>query len=553
MLQISRNAQPFRLARLILAATAVLAPVSLASAQVAGAYTVTSILSDGSVTAAQTDPNFINPWAISVSNTAWISANGSGFNYVIPTSGVSSGMPIFKVIVPAPNGTSNGTPTGSVTTNGSSSTSFVLPNGTKANFLFATDTGTVSGWNSKLGTANAVSQIVINNSAANASYTGLTVLNTANGSFLLAPNFGAGAKVEVYDSTFKPATLAGSFTDPNLPTGYAPYSIHILNSQIFVTFAVHVQIPGAYGSAGGYNEVVAPGNGIVDIFDLTGTLVTRALTGGNLNEPWGVAFAPSTFGIYANDLLVGNFGDGIINVYDPKTYAYLGQMMDGTGKTLVYPSLWELLPAGTPVYGGTAVSGGTAGSVYFTAGLANQAHGLYAAITNDAVTMGTPAFGASVSNAVLTVAAGSSATTSVSLAPTYNFVGSVTLACAGLPVAVTCNFASPTVAVNGNTPVTVALTIATTKASAQLQPMGPASGIAFAFILPMLGLGLFSRRKAVRLTLVAVCGIALASMAAGCSSASTPKPFTPAGSQIINVTATAGANVKTIPINLIVQ
>ena len=258
---------------------------TLTEASSAQSYAVTNLISDGSVPATVTDPNFINPWAMSTSGTWWISANGSGYNYAISAA---TGAISFKVIVPAPNGTSNGAPTGSVATTGSAATAFILPNGTKASFLFSTDDGTISGWNSKLGTTNALSQIAINNATAGAVYNGLAILNTASASYLLAPNFGAGAKVEVYDQSFKPTTLAGTFTDPGLPSGYAPYGIHIINNQIYVTFAPR-------GAAPGYPETVGPGNGVVDVFDLNGNFVARAVTGGNLNEPWGVAIAPTSF------------------------------------------------------------------------------------------------------------------------------------------------------------------------------------------------------------------------------------------------------------------
>ena len=176
-----------------------------ASAQ---AFKVTNLLSDGFVPATTVDPNFINPWGVSASGNWWISAAGSGYNYVVPAAGTVA----FKVIVPlGAQPTRNGLPAGSVTTAGSSG--FLLPNGTAPSFLFSTLDGTISGWNSKLGTANALSQIVINNSSTGAAYTGLALLNTASGSFLLAPNFTTAA-VEVYDSTYRIAKLTGSFTEP---------------------------------------------------------------------------------------------------------------------------------------------------------------------------------------------------------------------------------------------------------------------------------------------------------------------------------------------------
>ena len=268
-----------------------------ATAARAQAFNVTNLLSDGSVPAVTMDPNFINPWGVSASPNWWISAAGTGYNYVVPAAATIS----FKVIVPLGAQPSvNGLPAGSVTTGGSKG--FLLPNGTAPSFLFSTLDGTISGWNGKLGTANALSQIVVNNSAAGAAYTGLALLNNADASYLLAPNFTTAA-VEVYDANYKPAKLTGSFTDPNLPANYAPYSIHVLGTQVFVAYAQRT-------STTPYRSVSAVGAGIVDVYDTTGVLTTRAITGGNLNAPWGVAFAPAHFGIYSNDLLIGNFRDG---------------------------------------------------------------------------------------------------------------------------------------------------------------------------------------------------------------------------------------------------
>ncbi len=329
-------------AKRLLRTAVIIASISAAASSCAAAqaYKVTNIISDGSVPAMATDPNFINPWAISASPTWWISAQGSGFSYVVSPAGTIA----FKVMVPAASGstTATGLPAGSVTTAGA--TGMLLPNGTKASFLFSTLDGTISGWNSKLGTANAIAQIAINNSAAKAFYPGLAILNTSSRSYILAANFGNGNAIEVYDDTFKPATLTGNFKDPNLPAGYTPFSVHVLGTQVFVAYALRT-------TTTPYDSVDGVGNGIVSVFDTSGNFVARLVTGGNLNSPWGIAFAPANFGIFSNDLLIGNEGDGLINVYDPKTYAYLGQLMDATGKSLSYEGLWELLPGGTTVTG----------------------------------------------------------------------------------------------------------------------------------------------------------------------------------------------------------
>src|SRR5580765_7697692 len=271
---------PARLLKIALALIVIAAvPVTLP----AQAYKVTNIISDGSVPAPVTDAGFQNPWAMSSSGTWWISTANTGFNYVVQSS---TGAIAFHVIVPPATGTATtgGTPAGSVTTSGASG--MVLSNGTKASFLFATLDGAIAGWNSKLGTANAVTLIAINNNSAGASDPGLAILTTGTASYILAPTFGAGAAVEVYDSSFHAPPLAGTFTDPNLPSGYAPFAIHILAGQIWVAYAQR-------STAAPYHEITGAGLGVVDVFDFNGNFVQRAVTGGNLNAPWGIAFAPA--------------------------------------------------------------------------------------------------------------------------------------------------------------------------------------------------------------------------------------------------------------------
>lgn len=517
------------------------AATAAASAQ---AYKVTNLVSDGSVPANLTDPGFINPWGVSVSSNWWISAAHSGFNYVVSPTGT---IP-FKVIVPAASGltTATGLPAGSVTTAGASG--MILPNGAKASFLFSTLDGTISGWNSKLGTAGAVAQIVITNPGA--SYPGLALLNVgATASYLLAPNFAAAA-IEVYDSNFKAARLAGAFTDPGLPSGYSPFSIHILNGQVWVAYAVRT-------ATAPYRTVDAPGNGIIDTFDQAGNFVARIVTGGNLNSPWGVAFAPASFGIFSGDLLIGNFGDGLINVYDPKTYKYLGQLFDSTGKSLAYPSLWELLPGGTPVLNSTSVSAGDTSTVYFTAGLTGEAHGLFAAITSATTSGAAPTFGFTASPSAATVTAGTPVQAIVSVAPVNGFSGTVTFTCTGLPVGASCTFSPTTVTASAAAPATTALTINTTMKTASLdRPTHP--GIFAASALPFALLLLLRRRAraAARLQVLATLalGLTAAAFIAGCADyGPVVLPYTPAGQSTVTVTATSGATKQQTNIAMTVK
>ena len=520
-----------------------------ATAQTSGAYKVTNLISDGSVTAAVTDANFINPWAISATGTWWIATAGTGYDYAIASA---TGTISFKVIVPsaaAPN-TANGFPSGSVTTGGA--TGMILPNGTKASFLFSTLDGSISGWNSKLGTANALSQVAINNSSAGASYTGLAIINTATASFIVAPNFNSG-KIEIYDSTFKSTSLAGSFTDPGLPANYSPFSVHVLNNQVYVAYALRT-------ASAPFRTVDGLGNGAVDVFDVSGNFIARIATGGNLDSPWGVALAPANFGIFGGSLLIGNFGNGMINAYAATApYAYRGQLTDGTGKPLTYASLWELLPGGTAVGNTTAVSGGDTNSVYFTAGLTNEAHGLFGQISNDTTTAGTPSYGVSATTPVLTVTDGTSVQTSINIAPTYGFTGTVTFACTGLPVAATCVFTPEQVTAVANAPVSTTVTIHTAKFTAQAQPVMHGVGrIVCAFLLPFISIPAFYRRRSPQqsglLRLVVLSGVAFASLAAavGCGNAPLPTS-TPTGSSQVVVTATSGSVTQSTTIGLTVQ
>jgi uncharacterized protein (TIGR03118 family) len=519
-----------------------------AAAQTAGTYAVTNLVSDGSVTATTMDPNFINPWGVT-NSTFWVSAQATGLSYVIPPATAAIA---FKVTVPAATGgsTATGSPTGAASTG--AATGFLLPNGIKATFLFSSLDGIITGWNNTLGMNGAVAQVAINNNAAGAVYTSMALITNTTGSFILAANFGKAATLEVYDNKFAPAKLAGSFIDPTLPTGYVPYAVHAIGTQVFVTYALR-------GSSGG--PTVAAGNGMLNIFDTSGNLVSHAVAiGGNLNTPWGVAVAPSTFGVFANDILVGNFGDGMINVYDPKAFGFLGQLTDGTGKTIANASLWELF------FGLTAATSTTAGNLntlYFTAGLAAEKHGLLAAVNTNPTATGAATYGFSASASNLTVADGSSATAVVSAVPTNNFIGTVTLSCTGLPLAAKCAFSPASLSVTASAPATSTVTISTTKSTALLQPRtvrgAAAAGITAALLLPFGAIIAFARRgssnqqRSVRLLALFGVLIVSAGFIAGCSSSSNAVPSTPTGSSQVTVKATSGTITQSTIVNLTVQ
>ena len=542
-----------------------LAPVLSSQAQ---AYKVTNLLSDGSVPATTMDPSFLNPWGISVSPTWWISTANSGDNFVV---NAATNAIVFRVVCPPASPSSKtGTPAGSVTTAGASG--MVLSNNAKASFLFSSLDGAISGWNAALGMNLAVPLIAINNTSAGASYPGLAILNAnATTSYILAPNFGTANTIEVYDQTFKPTKLSGSFTDPNLPAGYGPFSIHILNNQVWVAYAMRP-------AAAPFAPVTGAGNGIVDVFDNNGNFVARAVTGGNLNAPWGVAFAPSTgFGIFSGDLLIGNFGDGIINVYNPTTFAFLGQLTDATGKPLSFASLWEI------VFGqsnSTPAGAGDPNTLYIAAGLTNEAHGLFAGIANITSSTAPAAFGFSASTSAATVTAGNSTMATISVTPTNSFSGNVNLSCSG-PVGVTCTFSPSTLSVTPTAAATSTVTIQTAASMARLQKHAPwtrdSAVLTVAFLLPFGSLLVFTRRRAIGkshplqlLSLFALLVIS-AGVAVGCSSATNPAaapvastppptapttpptPGTPAGLQMVTITASSGSITQNTTVALTVQ
>ena len=331
--------------------------------------------------------------------------------------------------VPAKSGgTNHGLPSGIVFNGGG--TGFNLPGSTSATFIFVTLDGTISGWNAS--TPNAV--IALDNSASGAAYTGVAMTNGATGSMLLAANFSK-AKIDIFDQQFAPANLSGSFTDPNIPAGYSPYGIHNVGGNIYIAYA---QLPSGGGAA-----VTGAGLGYVDQFDPSGNLINRVASGGTLNAPWGMVQAPAGFGQFAGDLLVGNFGDGTINAFDPSSFAFKGQLQDGSGKPLANPGLWDL------IFGQQAT--GDPNTLYFSAGVNNEKGGLFGAISKARAGAATGDFSVGASTPALTVTAGQSGNLTIDVSQINGFTGSVSFACSGLPAAATCSF-SPSSVTGGAAP-----------------------------------------------------------------------------------------------------
>ncbi len=309
------------------------------AAHAATGYVQTNLSSDFPAVAAHLDPNLVNPWGMASSATSpiWVADNGSGLATLYDGAGVAQSL----VVTMPPGATA---PTAVVF---NTTSDFELTPGNKAIFLFASEGGTIAGWNPAVAATSALIEV----SNANADYKGLAIGATGGSNFLYAANFLTGA-IDVFDATFAATTLSGNFTDPSLPAGYRPFNIQNVGGVLFVTYAVddgtgHEVLPGA-------------GSGIVDRFDTNGLFLSRFATGGLLDAPWGLALAPGTFGDLAGALLVGNFGDGRINAFDATTGAPIGTLNNATGTPIVNAGLRGLLF-------GNGGSGGLTDELFFTA------------------------------------------------------------------------------------------------------------------------------------------------------------------------------------------
>lgn len=340
----SRNAQPWSRSSVVALAAGLLCAGTLYSLPVAAGYIQTNLVSDIPGLALITDPDLVNPWGVSHSATSpfWVSDNGTGLSTIYNGAGVKQGL---VVTIPPAGGAA---PTGQVFNGGSGFNA--------ERFIFATEGGTISGWN---GGTNAV--LNVDNSGAHALYKGLAIGSNGAGTFLYAANFRSG-NIDVFNSGFGPATLPGSFSDPNLPAGYAPFNIQNLGGKLYVAYAEFNPNTG--------DEVAGPGKGFVDVFDTDGNLLQSLISGGPLNAAWGLALAPANFGALSDDLLVGNFGDGLINAFDPTSGIFVGTVNDTSGNPISIDGLWALSF-------GNGGSAGKTNELFFTAGINDEADGLF--------------------------------------------------------------------------------------------------------------------------------------------------------------------------------
>jgi uncharacterized protein (TIGR03118 family) len=344
-----------RLTRLSILAGVFIAGIACATEAWAG-YAATNLVSDIPGVARRTDANAVNSWGIAVgsSGTIWVANNGTGTSTLYDFHGVPQSLVV--TIPPSATNTEGANPTGIVFNSGPG---FVVSSGGVSGpsiFIFVGEDGSISGWNPTVSLDNAI--LAVDDGVEGSVYKGATLGESSSGLRLFVTNFHE-AKVSIYDDSFAEIEDDEAFVDPDIPKGFAPFGIENINGLIYVTYAKQ--------DREAHDDVPGPGHGYVDVFDTDGNFISRLVSRGLLNSPWGLTLAPNNFGNLSGALLVGNFGDGHIDGYDPTTGAFLGTMLKPDQTPLVTDGLWALQALGGK-------------SVYFTAGILGEAHGLFGVI-----------------------------------------------------------------------------------------------------------------------------------------------------------------------------
>jgi uncharacterized protein (TIGR03118 family) len=343
----------------------------------ATAFSLTSLVADtAGGTAAHVDANLVNPWGLSIpagNFPAWVANNHTETSTLYDGTGKPQPLaaPVLVSFAAGAGGTTFD-PTG-IVFNGST-TDFIVASGVTsgaAAFIFDGEGGMLAGWSPNVSGSQAVTMYTDTGGAV---YKGLAIAQDNGHAFLYAADF-HNNKVDVFDTHFvKQTTSATAFTfsDPGIPAGYAPFGIQAISAgamaatQIYVTYAQQLA-PDNHDNADG------AGLGYVDIFDTNGMLIKHLVAGGALNAPWGLVLAPADFGSLSNQLLVGNFGDGKINAYDPASGAFVGTVSDAGARAIATPGLWGI------AFGNDA-NNQPHNTLFFAAGTNNEANGSYGRI-----------------------------------------------------------------------------------------------------------------------------------------------------------------------------
>jgi uncharacterized protein (TIGR03118 family) len=337
-----------------------------------------------------TDPNLVNAWGIALppsSGAFWVSSNGQDLADVYTGDVAGSALKKGALEVSIPGGS----PTGALFNTTTSDFMIPQPGPTaKAFFIFASEAGEVTGWNPNVPTPNSTTAVLGYQAPTGTVYKGIALANdSANGhNFLYVTDF-HNNKIDVLDTNFALTHLGGSFTDPSIPAGFAPFNIAAINGNLYVTYAKQDSIQ--------HDDVAGAGNGYIDVYTTDGVLVKRLVSNGALNSPWGMVVAPANFGDFSGDLLVGNFGDGHINAYNATSGAFAGTLSISKNHPVVVDGLWGLS------FGNGATAGDT-NTLYFAAGPDGEAHGLFGKITANAP--GTSPVNAVLADGVLSITGG---------------------------------------------------------------------------------------------------------------------------------------------------
>jgi uncharacterized protein (TIGR03118 family) len=319
-------------------------------------YTVTNLVSNQNTNGTNpADPDLVNAWGITSLATSpfWVSDNGTGKSTLYDSLGKKVNL---VVTIPAAGGsTATGTPTGVI---GNATGQFdITANGKTLSppFIFATQDGTISGWNPMVDPTHAI--IAVDRSGSGASYTALVIASNLDGNFIYAADNSSNREIDMFDSSFN---FVRSFSDPNIPKKFAPYGIREIDGRLWVTFT----------------SLNKGQDGLVDIFNTDGTLFKHDAVHGPLHSPWGLVLAPANFGQFSNAVLIGNnIKDGRINAFNPSTGQFLGTLTNKSGQPIVINQLWGL------DFGKGAGVNGATNELFFTAGPDNYANGLFGVIT----------------------------------------------------------------------------------------------------------------------------------------------------------------------------
>ncbi|CAB3807185.1 hypothetical protein LMG28688_06501 [Paraburkholderia caffeinitolerans] len=331
-----------------------------ASPPVQSSFTPTALVSDGAVAAPHIDSNLKNPWGVAFNpkGFAWVADNGTNVATLYDGNGVPQSL-----IVAIPNGM-NGTasPTG-IVFNGTQSFT-VTENGKSgvAAFIFAGEGGSITAWAPAVGPTNAF--VMYDDGTGGAVYKGLALATMNNNNFLYATDF-HNNKIDVFNTSFKKVAMPGTFTDPAIPAGFAPFGIQAIGSNLFVTYAMQ--------DSAKHDDVAGAGLGMIDVYDTAGNLKQHFATGAPLNAPWGIAQAPANFGTMSGAILIGNFGDGTINAFNASSGRSMGPLSGSNGSSIVEHGVWG-------IGFGNDVSNQPSSTLFFAAGPNDEANGVYGRI-----------------------------------------------------------------------------------------------------------------------------------------------------------------------------